>query len=45
LTRARKSRIILTEGSIGKELLKFSGPIDHTGVQMMTKAIEEEYAR
>jgi len=45
LTQARKSRIILTEGSIGKELLKFSDAIDHTGVQMMTKDIEEECKR
>ena len=41
LTQARKSRIILTEGSIDKELLKFSDAIDHTDLQMMTKAIEE----
>jgi hypothetical protein len=32
-------------GSTGKELLKFSGAIDHTDLQMMTKAIEEECKR
>ena len=32
-------------GSSGKELLKFSGAIDHTDLQMMTKAIEEECKR
>ena len=45
MTQARKSRIILTEGSIDKELLKFSDAIDHTDLQMMTTAIEEECKR
>ena len=32
-------------GSSGKELLKFSGAIDHSDLQMIAKAIEEECKR
>jgi hypothetical protein len=32
-------------GVSGKELLKFSGAIGHTDLQMMAKAIEEECKR